>query len=731
MTTREREESEPASASAPIIRHELREGGVLVLHIDDRGASVNTLTPAFDTELGAAIARVASDRAVRSAVLVSGKERSFVVGAHVDFLRALRLAREAEAASLSLAARLMQIASSEKPFVVAVHGAALGGGFELSLAGRYVVASDVAVTVFSLPEVKLGLLPGANGLLRAADRSGVRVALDLGLTGRAVDAKRALELGLIDEVCPPPVLLDVACRRARELAAGGGERAHGAPPSRRRAVEAALLENNPLGRALLFRNARAKARAKTRGHYPATERILDVLERYARKGFAKAAALEAKAFGELAVSETSSRLVELFVAETALKKDTGQRPEESALARPVARVGVLGAGLMGAGIAYVSVAAGLPVRIKDKDDLGVGRGMKYVRDILDERAREKRISMAERDGLSARMTSTTGTSGMKACDVVIEAVFEDLALKRAVLAEVEAVTSERCVFASNTSSIPIGEIARASSRPENVVGMHYFSPVHKMPLVEVIRAARTSAETVATAVALGRRQGKAVIVVNDGVGFYTTRVLAPYLNEAAHLLAEGVAIDVIDDAMVDWGFPVGPMQLLDEVGLDVGAHVGRIMHEAFGERFAPPASFAPLERDHRSGRKNGRGMYLYRGPGRGRKRVDRSVYDVLSVRPSSTLEAEEIQMRASLQLVNEALRCLAEGILRSPRDGDVGAVLGLGFPPFRGGPFRYVDAVGATEILRRVGAFEAKLGARWTPAPILVDMERAGRRFYA
>lgn len=714
--------------STPILHEELRGGGVLVLRIDDRDERVNTLTPRFDAELGAALARASADAAVRALVIVSGKEGTFVVGAHVDFLRSLRLAGEAAAASRALAARLSQVAASDKPIVVAVHGAALGGGFELALAGRYLLATDAPATRLALPEVKLGLLPGANGLLRVAARSSVRLALDLGLSGRALSARAAHALGLVDEVCPPALLLDVACRRADELARGAAPRSSGVRASGLRAVEAAFGEGNPLGRAVLFRRARAQVRARTRGHLPAADRIVDVLERYAAKGFDKAAELEAASFGELAVSETSARLVELFIAQRALERDAGLSSEELSRSRPVARVGVMGAGLMGAGIACASVVSGLSVRVKDKDDLGVGRGLRYVRAILDERARDGRISAAERDALFARLTATTSLSGMRACDVVVEAVFEDLALKQAVLAEVEAVTSERCVFASNTASIPIGAIARAAARPENVVGMHYFSPVHKTSLLEVVRAEQSSSEAVATAVALGRRQGKTVLVVRDGVGFFTTRALAPYLNEAVHLLGAGVPIDVLDGAMIDWGFAVGPMETLDAAGIDVAAHVGRIMHEAFGDRFAPPAAFAALERDHRSGRRSGRGMYLYRGAGRRKRTVDTSVYDVVGVRPSSPLEVEEIQMRLGLQLVNEALRTLEDGVLQCARDGDVGAVLGLGFPAFRGGPFRYVDAVGATEIVRRIRSFEDRFGARWSPAPILVDMERSGRR---
>jgi 3-hydroxyacyl-CoA dehydrogenase/enoyl-CoA hydratase/3-hydroxybutyryl-CoA epimerase len=317
-------------------------------------------------------------------------------------------------------------------------------------------------------------------------------------------------------------------------------------------------------------------------------------------------------------------------------------------------------------------------------------------------------------------------------------VFEDLAVKHAVGREVEAAGAPGVIIASNTSSIPIGKIAAAAAHPENVVGMHYFSPVQKMPLLEVIQTKQTAPEVVATAVAIGKKQGKTVIVVNDGHGFYTSRVLGPLMNEASYILMEGAPIDFIDKAMTAWGWPVGPIALLDEVGIDVAAHVGPIMLEAFGDRLAPPPTMGRLLGDNRKGRKNQRGFYLYgeahRAKGRG-KRVDESVYAVLGLGipdpgAKPAIAREEIQMRCSLQLVNEALHCFGEGVLRSVRDGDIGAVFGLGFPPFRGGPFRYTDAVGPVEVLKRVQSYEQRFGKRWTPAPVLVEMARTGKRFY-
>jgi len=389
---------------------------------------------------------------------------------------------------------------------------------------------------------------------------------------------------------------------------------------------------------------------------------------------------------------------------------------------------------MGGGICYVTMNnASLPIRLKEKDLDGLARGFKYVTDIFAERVKKRQMTKVERVAKMALLTGSIDYAGFGDVDVVIEAVFEDLGLKHRVLKDVETLCSPNTIFASNTSSIPITRISENAARPELVVGMHYFSPVHKMPLLEVIATKKTAPWVVATAVELGKKQGKTVIVVNDGVGFYTSRILGPLMNEASYILAEGIKIEDIDGAMRRWGWPVGPITLLDEVGIDIAAHVGPIMVEAFGERMRPPPTMEKLVADNRKGRKNERGFYLYgeaaKKKGKG-KHVDASVYEVLGIEPKNKMAPEEIQMRCSLQFVNEALRCYGDGILRTVRDGDIGAIFGLGFPPFRGGPFRYVDAVGASEVLKRIEGYHQKLGTRWEPAPVLVEMAKSGKRFH-
>lgn len=716
----------------------VRPDGVAMITYDVVGDAVNTIKASFSEEFERVFDEVRDNRAIVAAVLISGKPDSFIAGADIELIKGVKMRADAEALCRVGHAAIDRLARCPKPVVAAVNGAALGGGFEIALACHARVLTDDRKTVLALPEVQLGLLPGMHGLQRLAALTNVQTALDYGLTGKNLRPSKARSLGVADDVVARSILADVAARLALSLAKRGAPFMASRPKrSLKDELTTAALEKNPLGRALLFKKARAALRKKTHGHYPSTERIVDVLSTYAQDGFEASKEVEARAFGELVVSDVAQRLMGIFFATTALKKDTGV-DDPTILPRSVEQIEVLGAGLMGAGIAYVSLDAGLGVRMKDKDDASLGRGLKHVSELFRDRVKKKRLSRVDELARLAKLTLATDYSGLKTADLVIEAVFEDLAIKHKVLAEVEGSAQGGVIFASNTSSIPIAKIASGAKRPENVVGMHYFSPVHKMPLLEVIQTPLTSPEVVATAVAVGKRQGKTVIVVNDGVGFYTSRVLGPLMNEASYLVTEGVAIETVDRALVEWGWPVGPLTLLDEVGIDVAAHVGPIMLEAFGDRFTPPPTMTALVADDRKGRKNERGFYLYgaaaKKKGKG-KHVDPSIYAVIGLptpdpKAKSPVPIEELQLRCSLQLVNEALHCLGEGILRSPRDGDIGAIFGLGFPPFRGGPFRYVDAVGASAVLERIEGYQARFGKRWAPAPMLLELAKSGAKLY-
>ncbi len=723
------------------LKIEKRADGVFVVRMDLPGESVNTLKDSFAADFARTFEAIEKDSSCKAVVFASAK-KDFIVGADVKMLQLAKSAREAAEMSRTGQRALSRIADFRVPVVAAIHGACLGGGLEVALACHARVASDAPRTKLGLPESQLGLLPGAAGTQRLPRLIDIQSALDMLLTGKQIDARKAKKLGLVSEVVPEAILVDVAAEHALKLAQKAGKKpkdwlARGGPRDRKLKdlldageLQDWALKENPLGRKVVFDQAKKALLKKTRGNYPAQERILDVVKTGLEDGFEKGCEAEAEAFGELVVSPEAAQLMNIFFATTAMKKETGV-DDPSVKPREVDRVGMLGAGLMGAGIAYVTAdRAGIPVRLKDRDEAGVAGGLKYVRKLLDQRVERKRITKMDREIRMARVTGTVDYSGFEAIPVVIEAVFEDLGIKHRVLKDVEDAGKPDVIFASNTSSIPITKIAEGSRHPETVIGMHYFSPVEKMPLLEIIVTEKTADWVTATCVELGKKQGKTVIVVNDGVGFYTSRILGPLMNEAAYILNEGVPVDAIDRALVDWGFPVGPITLLDEVGIDVAEKVGHIVHGHFGDRMKPPPGFEKLVADERYGRKNKRGFYLYDGGKKKKKEVDETVYTVLGIQPDKELAADEIAQRCALAFVNEAALCFGEGILRSARDGDIGAIFGLGFPPFRGGPFRYVDVVGAGEIVRRMQRFRDRLGNRFAPAPVLLDMAETGKTFY-
>ncbi len=732
-TTTKDDTKKSNGAGEKTFRVERHGDGVAVVLMDVPGETMNTLQAGFAEEFNEIFSELERASDVRAIVMASGKKDSFIAGANIQMLDDAKTAADATALSKAGQDALNRVEKLEKPVVAAIHGPCLGGGLEVALACHARIATDHRKTKLGVPEVQLGLLPAAGGTQRLPHLIGVQKALDLMLTGKQIDAARAKRMGLVDEVVPEAILLEVAVETATKLADAGAPDRDKLEPSdlldAEELQELALTEN-PLGRKVLFDQANKQLQKKTRGNYPAPERILEVVRIGLSDGFEAGLKAERERFGELVVSPESACLRSIFFATTALKKDTGV-DDPKVEARPVHKVGMLGAGLMGGGIAYVTSAiAKTPVRLKDKDDAGVSRGLGHVRDIVDARVKKRRLTKIDAERQMTLVTGTTGYDGFADADVVIEAVFEDLELKHRVLKDTEAACREDAIFASNTSSLPITKIAEASAHPETVIGMHYFSPVEKMPLLEIITTEKTADWVTATCVALGKAQGKTVIVVRDGVGFYTTRILAPFMNEAAHILAEGVAVDRIDDALMDFGYPVGPMKLTDEVGIDVGQKVGKIMVAEFGDRMIPPAGMEKLVADDRKGRKNGRGFYLYGQSKKGEREVDPTVYGVLGVDPTNNMPAAEIAERCTLQMVNEAIRCLGEGILRSPRDGDIGAIFGLGFPPFRGGPFRYADTVGAKALLDKLRGLESRHGARFTPAPLLVDKAEHNQRFH-
>ncbi|EHH0682802.1 fatty acid oxidation complex subunit alpha FadJ [Vibrio vulnificus] len=691
------------------------EQNIAWLGIDVPNEKMNTLQAAFADEMKAIFAQLKDCSGLKGLIVHSLKPDNFVAGADVRMLEACKTAPEAEALARQGQELFQQLSDLPYPVVAAIHGPCLGGGLELALACDFRVCSDDDATRLGLPEVQLGLLPGSGGTQRLPRLIGLLPSLDLILTGKQLRANKAKKLGVVDACVPQTILLDVA----KQFVEKGKKRA-----KQKVTTKEKLLSGSGLGRKFVFEQAANKTHEKTRGNYPATVAILQVIQHGLEKGMKQGLELEAKRFGELVMSNESKALRSIFFATTEMKKETGSEAKPS----KVGMVGVLGGGLMGAGISHVSVAkAKVPVRIKDVSDDGVLNALKYNYKLFDKQRKRRILSKAQLQSKMLQLSGGTDFTSFNRTDVVIEAVFEDLSLKQQMVADIEANAKSETIFATNTSSLPIHKIAEKAQRPENIVGLHYFSPVEKMPLVEVIPHESTSEETIATVVALAKKQGKTPIVVKDQAGFYVNRILAPYMNESAHILLANEPIDKIDTALLDFGFPVGPITLLDEVGVDIGAKIMPILVAELGARFKGPDVFDVLLNDGRKGRKSGKGFYTYKGK---KKEVDKSVYKLLKLTPESKLSDKDIALRCVLPMLNEAVRCLDDGIIRSPRDGDIGAIFGIGFPPFLGGPFRYMDQFGLKELVEKMNQFAEKYGDRFAPCDGLLTRAGEGRRFY-
>ncbi len=704
-------------------RVERRADGIAVLRLDTPDSPVNLIGRALLTELRGLLELLEADANVRGIVVASAKPDGFIAGADVGELAALGTPEAGATFSRDGQAVLARLAAG-KPVVAAMHGPVLGAGLEVALACGWRVATDNPRTVLGLPEVQLGLLPGGGGTQRLPRLIGLRPALPLLLTGKRVGAREALELGLVDELCPAATLEDTAVRAALSLADGSAHR-------RRLPLKERLFLHEPL-RGIALRAARNEVWRTTRGHYPAPPLVLRCVATGLRRGAQAGYAAESEGFGRLAASDEARNLIWIFQASSALK-----RPPEGVPARSVRSVAVVGAGFMGEGIAAVSLPQA-EVVLRDVSTGALDRTAMSIREALDQRVRRGALAPAERDRQLARLRVAPDVAALASADLVIEAVNERLEVKRRVLAEVETVIAPDAVFASNTSALPISAIAAGARHPERVVGMHYFSPVPRMPLLEVVVPAGAAERAVATARLFGTRQGKSVIVVRDGPGFFTTRVLAAMLNEAMLILEEGAGIDTLDRAARNFGFPVGPCALLDEVGIDIGAHVSRDL-----ARVLPRSDDAASDALGRLfdagflGRKNARGFYLYTPIQPGTRRLPRKQVnqEILSFfnrgrREGVAPPPEEMEDRLTYAFAGETVRCLEEKIVASARDADVGAVLGLGFPPFHGGPLHWLDTLGAEHAVWRFRTLVEHAGARFEPPDLLVRHAEKGTKFH-
>jgi len=665
-------------------------------------------------------------------VFTSGKADGFIAGADIFDIQSLEHKEDVIPLIESATAFFHKLKSKNVPLVCAIHGPALGGGLEWALWCDYRICTDSSKTKLGLPEVKLGLLPGFGGTQNLHPLVGLQKALDMMLTGKDVRPKQAVKMGLVDAVVAPQSLESVAIATAEGLANGSIKKSS-MGKSKKKSMMNKLVEDTALGRYFMWKTVTDMVNKNTNGKYPAPFAIIDAVK-YGLdhpKGDAKFQ-FEREAFAKLAATSESEALIGIFDGMTRMKKH-----EYGELAHPVKKVAVMGAGLMGAGIAQVSAEKGLEVLLKDRDDAAISRGQSYINGNWEKKVKRKRMTNYQYNintsnvvGLTDDMENWKKHFG--STDMIIEAVFEDLDLKRKIVAQCEDVTPDHCIFATNTSAIPIADIAQGAKRPEQIIGMHYFSPVPSMPLLEVIPHEGTSDMAKAAALEVGTKQGKTCIEVKDVPGFYVNRCLGPFLVEVSALVRDGVQLEALDKAMKNFGMPVGPVTLADEVGIDVTHKVASFLSQAdLGVRMTggDVSLMENMIKKGWLGKKSGQGFYTYDGK---KKTINGEVQAYVKefAQRDLGLKEKDIQDRIVSRFVNEAAKCLEDEIISDPVVGDIGLVFGTGFAPFRGGPFRYLDTEGVDNYVGMMNDLADKYGPQFEPCQLLKDYASTGKKFH-
>ena len=703
--------------------------GIATLRFDRTDSNMNTMDMKFMDEIAAAIERLATDDSIKGAIFTSGKP-VFAAGADLKVMEAnLDKVDDTPVAerlkmNASLSKLLRRMETCGKPVACAINGTALGGGTEIALACHYRVVSDARGIQLGLPEVQVGLLPGGGGTQRVSRLVGIQAAMPVVMEGQALSAEKALKMGLVHKVVPADQLLAEAKRWLVEEGdpvqpwdKKGFRIPGGAGPSSPAVAQMLVVSN-------------AMLQAKTFHNLPAPKAILSCLYEGPQLPMDKALEVEAKYFTLLQLDPVSRNMIRtLFINKG--KADKLMHRPEGVSKTTFRKIGVVGAGLMGAGIAYHCAKLGIETMLIDRDQAAADKGKAYSATRLEKDIAKGRMTRDKADAILARIHPTTDYAGLADVELVVEAVFEDRGLKAEITRKLDAVLPAHAVIASNTSALPISELAEAGAHPENFIGMHFFSPVERMPLVEIIRGRKTSPETLARALDLVQAMKKTPIVVNDGPGFFTSRFIGAYINESLAMVTEGVNPALIENAAKMAGIPVGPLTVSDEIGLDTAYHASQQRKKDEGEAFRPTPTFRLIEKLvgelGRHGRKNGKGFFEYAEDGS--KKLWSGLAELfppLTEQPT----VDEVKARMLYVQLVDAAKAMAEGVVIDPADGDVGSILGVGFPAYLGGPFSMMDTIGIDKVVAECDRLATRYGEQYAAPQLLRGMAAEGKTFY-
>lgn len=662
------------------------ENNFVIIEFDQPDSKVNVLSAASLGEFEKIITQLSQRKDLSGACIASAKPDIFIAGADIKEIENITIAAEAEAKAKAGQKILNALEKLPFPTVALINGACAGGGLELALVCDWRLASFGEKVKLGLPEVKLGIIPGFGGTKRLPRLVGLRKGLELILSGELVGGNEALKIGLVDGLCSQSRLLEEGINLLKQK------------KSKRKVFKPKIkglmnlfLETTYSGKFLLARQTKKFILQNTRGHYPAPLAGLRAVVKNYTSSLDAALKREARAFAKLAITPVSKNLISVFYLIEKYKKLKWTE------AKPltIRKCACLGAGVMGGGIAQLFSAFGLPVRMKDLNFGALGRGLKQAREVYDYAVKKRKLKPHQAAFGMGLISTTTDYSGFASADLIVEAVVEDPQVKKNVFGELDLVAKDAAILASNTSCLSVAQMSEKVINKQRVAGMHFFNPVHRMPLIEIIRSKYTSDETVATLVEFSRKLGKIPLVVRDECGFLVNRILIPYLDEAGFILEEGVAFERIDRLMLEFGMPMGPFTLIDEIGIDVGSKVAYLLEAHFGERMKVPQILKTLYEKKWFGKKSGKGFYIHKGK---KKIPNHEIYNFL---PKSVLETpgdKDIVKRMVYKMINEAARCLEEKVCKEPSDVDLGMIMGTGFPPFKAGLLRYADSVGVTKI---------------------------------